>query len=369
MAQQHFFEKATPSSKVKTQLVSKYFWMWLKVIIPHAKKRDNKIAYIDLFSGPGKYKEGDDSTPIAILKSAIEDPNLQQMLVAYFNDTNTNHVKALKENINALNDIDKLKYKPSVNNETVGENIAKSLADITLIPSLVFVDPWGYSGLSINLIGSVIKDWGCDCIFFFNYNRINSGLANPMFMHGKINDVFGADNTNKLRKRLKGLKPAERETTVLNFLKYSLKNVQGNYMLAMRFKSKDKGKTSHFLILVSKNPLAYALMKKLMVEVCTDFVPAIEAFEFNPRRQSQQSLFKIAPIDELAEDLLVKFSRRKLKMKDVYIEHNMGTPYIEKHYKEALLKLEAKGVIKTESKKKRRKNTIGDDVIVIFPSS
>src|SRR5207248_10024637 len=41
--------------------------------------------------------------------------------------------------------------------------------------TFLFVDPFGYKGLSLQLVNSVIKDWGCDCVFFFNYNRISMG--------------------------------------------------------------------------------------------------------------------------------------------------------------------------------------------------
>ena len=60
----------------------------------------------------------------------------------------------------------------------VGKEIVKMFEQMRLVPTLFFVDPWGYKGLSLSLINSVLKNWGCDCIIFFNYNRINMGLHN-----------------------------------------------------------------------------------------------------------------------------------------------------------------------------------------------
>jgi len=40
------------------------------------------------------------------------------------------------------------------------------------------VDPRGYKGLSLGPINSVLQNWGRDCVFFFNYNRVNMGLSN-----------------------------------------------------------------------------------------------------------------------------------------------------------------------------------------------
>jgi len=86
MSENHFFDETSEQSAVKSAIVSKYFWAWAKVIIPSAKKRPGKIAYIDLFAGPGRYEDGTKSTPLLILEKAIEHPDMRNMLVAVFND-------------------------------------------------------------------------------------------------------------------------------------------------------------------------------------------------------------------------------------------------------------------------------------------
>ena len=78
--------------------------------------------------------------------------------------------------IKSLPGIDKLKYAPQVINQEVGTEIVKRFEEMRLVPTLFFVDPWGYKGLSLKLVNAVVKDWACECVFFFNYNRINAGL-------------------------------------------------------------------------------------------------------------------------------------------------------------------------------------------------
>jgi three-Cys-motif partner protein len=90
MSLKKFFTKTTRQSIIKTKIVSKYFWAWAKVIIPSTKKGSNKIAYIDLFAGPGRYEDGTKSTPLLILEQAIADQNLRDMLVTIFNDKDNN---------------------------------------------------------------------------------------------------------------------------------------------------------------------------------------------------------------------------------------------------------------------------------------
>src|SRR6266536_2120114 len=87
-----FFEESREQSLVKSAIVSKYFWAWAKVIMSQIKRGGKKIAYVDLFAGPGRYKDGTKSTPLLVLEQAIANPDLRRMLVTIFNDldsTNT----------------------------------------------------------------------------------------------------------------------------------------------------------------------------------------------------------------------------------------------------------------------------------------
>mgnify|MGYP007070678246 FL=1 len=66
MIDNNFFEKQTVSSRVKASIVSEYFPKYAKIIIK--KHIPEKIRYIDLFAGPGKYEDGNPSTPILVAK-------------------------------------------------------------------------------------------------------------------------------------------------------------------------------------------------------------------------------------------------------------------------------------------------------------
>ena len=178
MANTSFFEMAKDQSQVKAAIVAKYFFVWANVVLPTAMKQNCKIAYIDLFAGPGRYKDGTSSTPLKVLETAIANEKLSQCLVTLFNDRDSESVSSLKAEIERLPKIETLKHRPQVINEEVGSEIVKKFESMRLVPTLFFVDPWGYKGLSLGLINSVLHNWGCDCIFFFNYNRINMALTN-----------------------------------------------------------------------------------------------------------------------------------------------------------------------------------------------
>ncbi|ULQ61056.1 three-Cys-motif partner protein TcmP [Brucepastera parasyntrophica] len=206
MPDNSFFSEQSEASLVKATIISKYFFTWAKVIMGaqdrYSFKSENKIAYIDLFAGPGRYEDGSASTPCMILEKAIEDEKICNRLVAIFNDRDIDNVKSLETTINSIPGIERLKYKPGINNEEVGEEIVKMFEEMNLVPTFFFVDPWGYKGLSLRLINSVLKDWGSDCVFFFNYSRINMGLSNP-FVEEHMSALFGNEKVLELREQLK----------------------------------------------------------------------------------------------------------------------------------------------------------------------
>lgn len=369
MADNSFFDEQSEQSLVKSTIIAKYFDVWANVIISTQKKfpsSDKKIAYIDLFAGPGRYHDGTQSTPLRILKNAIEKPDIRDRLVTMFNDKDEKNARSLENAIKQLPGIKTLKYAPQVHNEEVGDEIVKMFEEENLVPTLFFVDPWGYKGLSLRLVNSVLKDWGCDCIFFFNYNRINMGLRNK-FVEEHMNALFGSARADQLRMQLDGLNPQERELTIIEELCQALKSYGSRYVLPFRFKDNKGKRTSHHLIFVSKNFRGYEIMKEIMAKESSSDVQGVPTFEYNPADMlpRQSLLFQLSrPLDDLADMLLNEFAGQTHKMKEIYEQHSEDTPYIKKNYKNALLKLEEKDIIKSS---KHRSGTFGDSVEITFP--
>lgn len=158
-----FFQEQREQSLIKARIVAKYFSEWANVILSTQKKypqRPQKMAHIDLFAGPGRYNGQSKSTPLLVLETILANPDLAARMVTLFNDKDTANIESLKTAINQLDGIDRLKYAPVFYNEEVGDEIAKMLNGIQIVPSFFFVDPWGYKGLSLSLVSSIIKDWG-----------------------------------------------------------------------------------------------------------------------------------------------------------------------------------------------------------------
>ncbi len=369
MATEGFFDESSEQSRVKAAIVSDYFWAWAKVILPSIRnKADRRLAYIDLFAGPGRYKDQTLSTPLLVLNKAIEDPIMRSHLATWFNDSDVDHASQLRAEIAALPGIARLAFQPQIEAECVGQNIIQRIATWKGIPTLLFVDPWGYKGLSLGLINSVLKNWGCDCIFFFNYNRINAGLNN-LVVKSHMDAIFGVDRANKLRTKLATLTPGERETAIVEELAQALKDLGARFVLPFCFKNEGGKRTSHHLIFATKHPRGYEIMKGIMAVHSSEEHQGVPSFGYCPASSIHPLLFELnRPLSDLEGMLRDEFEGRTVTMKEVFELHNVGRPYIARNYKSVLASLEEKQVIQAfPSRDQRRKGTFGDGVRVVFP--
>jgi len=369
MADNSFFDEGREQSKVKTALISKYFDRWAQIMMATQDKNPRhakRIAYVDLFAGPGRYKDGTKSTPIVILERAIEDEKLRSRLVTLFNDKDGDNSRSLEVAISNVAGVATLSHQPSIMNKEVGSEMVKLFSSFDKVPTLFFVDPWGYKGLSLNLIDTAIKDWGSDCLFFFNYNRVNMGMNNDA-VKPHMDSLFGGTRADLLREKLDRLSPDEREVTIVEEICSAISTMgRGNkFVLPFAFKNESGSRTSHHLIFVSKAVRGYEVMKEVMAEESSSRVDGVASFEYSPATIRQPLLFSLSrPIDDLEDLLLQNFAGKSLNMLNVYESHNVGTPYIKKNYKEALGRLHDRGQIIAPQ---RRKGTFGDKVEITFP--
>lgn len=360
-----FFNESTEQSRIKAAIVSKYFDAWATVIT--RQSHVGRIMYLDLFAGPGRYEDGTVSTPLLILRKAIADPILCQKLVAVFNDVNSDNTKALETAIEALPNVDQLANKPRVWNEEVGENMVKRFKTANLAPTLFFVDPWGYKGLSLGLVNAVVKDWACECVFFFNYNRINMGLPNALVTE-HMNGLFGAEVADRLRGKLGHYSVAERELVIVESICEALNPDGRRFVLPFTFKNEAGNRTSHHLIFVSKSQTGYSIMKDIMANEGSKSEDGIPNFMYNPADKRFPVLFEYGrPLSDLEGMLLTDFIGQELTVKEIFARHNVGKPFVLKNYKAAIMSLESNWLVTTtRTDMNRKKGQCLDSATVKF---
>jgi hypothetical protein len=222
----------------------------------------------------------------------------------------------------------------------------------------------------------MLKDWGCDLLLFFSYNRINAAIDNPLFEE-HLNSLLGKERLSELRQKLKDRSPGERESLILESFTEALKGMGFEYVLPFTFRRPDMNRTSHHLIFVTKHPLAYSVMKEIMAKESSEFNQGVASFTYTKALSAEETplLYLLErPLEDLAGDLLKRFAGQTLTMDEVFERHHIGTPYIKKNYKAALLDLEEQGKISTNPaasnrRKRAGKPTFAGDVMIEFPNA
>ncbi|MFZ3363865.1 MAG: three-Cys-motif partner protein TcmP, partial [Candidatus Acidiferrales bacterium] len=207
---------------------------------------------------------------------------------------------------------------------------------------------------------------------FFNFNRINMGLNNPV-VREHMDVLFGEERADRIREQQAGLGPKDREALIIEELSEALREMGATYVLPFCFKNEQGTRTTHHLIFATKNFKGYEIMKEIMAHESSEQEQGVPSFKYSPASRNFRLLFALSrPLDDLEETLLSDFAGQKLSMVSVYMKHSVGRPYIKTNYKKALTNLEAVGKIEATPPAERRPKrqvqvTFADSVIVTFP--
>jgi three-Cys-motif partner protein len=340
---EEFFETQHTPSQVKSAIVSNYFGAWAAIMTKRANKR--VIGYVDLFAGRGRFEDGSESTPLLILRKAVSEPVLGGALKTFFNDKRADEIVALQREVTAIPGIDRLSHVPQFHSEAVTPQIAERLTEFRVIPTVLFADPFGYIGISLQLLKLLLENQKSEALVFFNTNRIRAGVSNE-FVREHIDALFGAKRAEVVRARVAGLHGDNREQVILDSFQDGLRAIGFRYVVRFRFRSRSADRTSHHLIHCSRHPLAEKIMKEVMDRYSVKDFDGVPLFQV-PRDDSGQGwLFgQDLPPVELAQDLLRQFAGRTLTVPEVMARHSPGTPYVERNYRAALSHLIDEGEV------------------------
>lgn len=359
MKEQNFFEKQTLSSKVKANIVSEYFPKYCSIIIK--KHVPEKIGYLDLFSGPGLYEDGNPSTPILIARNCMKDEDLKNRVWMVFNDKC--YSEQLKENFNKEFPEGTFKYKPHFGHSTVGESqeindfIVKNTCKgrFNEQPSVLFIDPWGYKGIETNVLSQFLSYWGNELFIFINSKRINPALENDKFEE-PMRCLF-PNSYDKVKVEVRNKRTvSERLQFIIDNLgkEYEALLKSRVYYTAFKFQEEDIETTSHFILHLSKNKRGFDLVKQIyndFANVGTIF-DGVNTYTFDVKKITNpvEELFDTNSenIDALKNMLLEEYKGRTITSYDLFEEHQQNCLYSRSHYVKALRRLVEEGAVESE---------------------
>jgi three-Cys-motif partner protein len=369
-----FFQEQSAHSRVKADLIFKYVTAWAKIVLFASRKagKPERAAYIDLFSGPGSYEDGSRSTPLLIIENVLQSKISRDALQTFFNDENEAFITSLKQEIDLIPDVSLLGHASTYRSETASVGLFESFALPTSMPVFVFLDQFGYSEVTSDLIRRIFRHQKCDCAFFFRTSRVIAAVNNSKVI-GTLGRLFGRGMLQELRQSFERDK-SHREEVVLGALQRVMFHAGAKHFLSFPFRIHEKNSSRHHLIYLGKHELGLGLMKEIMGKASSRHVFGVPVLGYSDV-PSNPTLFEIDLIPGLQSELLAAFAGKHLTVAQVYTSHHpRSTQFVLRNYQEALRRLEAEGKISALPAVHRRptrngKVTMSESVVIDFPRS
>ena len=324
------------------------------------------MLFIDGFAGPGKYKGGEDGSPLIVLKAARDHTYRPKNEVIFiFVEADKVRFEHLEQVIDEIRPTLPSNFKVYCVNGRFNEQLTKIFQQLDeqkrkLAPSLVFVDPFGFSHTPLAAITRVLQNKSCEVLITFMYEEINRFLNHPD--HEKTYDeLFG---TTEWRKVLSITEPEQRRRMIHDIY---LAQLQQHAEFVRSFEMLNFGnRTDYFLFFASNNLRGLEKMKEAMWRVDKSGM-----YQFSDYTDARGALKLFG--DEPDFGLLKAILSKQFMGKDVSIEE-LGyfvvaeTPFLRTHIKVQILKpMEAVGEIAVISAKpNRRKGTFPPGTVMTF---
>jgi three-Cys-motif partner protein len=254
--------KIEPHTEAKHEILRRYLEAWLPIM----SKYHARIVYLDGFAGPGVYLGGEDGSPVIALETAVKhvlQANFKE-IVFFFIERDKRRAekleKVLAERFPNLSN--KMKY------HVIGAAFAPTFELVLnkmdeggamLAPTFAFLDPFGFSGLPMKLIGRMMKCEKCEVLVTFMV-----GFINRFMIEGReatLNELFATDEWKKANELEK---PEDRIKFLVNLYEKQLK-CEGGAQYVRSFAMTNKhNQISYYLVFGTKHPKGLEVMKGAM---------------------------------------------------------------------------------------------------------
>ena len=347
-------------TKAKHAILRAYLAAWFPIL----GSRYPRVVYVDGFCGPGRYTGGELGSPLIALEVATGfRDRLPAKVLFLFTDERTDRIEHLRSELAGLS----LPGTFSIDAE-VGrfdqvfvpllEDIEKSGSH--LAPAFVFVDPFGFSGVPFAMVERVLRHPHCEVFITFMVNAVQRFVEHPYDqVRAEIESLFGTD---EVRAAVAG--SGDRSEALRGLYQRQLRS---RARFVRSFEVRDvPGRALYHLFFASNHSLGHLKMKEAMWSADPS-----GGFRFvDDTDRTQLVLLDEDPIERLLGELAKHFSGRDLLSDDVLTHVADDTPFVHKHARTALKRLEERKLIQVAATKvsgeKRKNGTFPEGTRISF---
>ncbi len=351
-----------PHTLKKHEILRRYFQAWLPIMA----KWNQRVLYIDGFAGPGEYSQGEDGSPVTVLKAARDHKYpFKSELICLFVEKDQKRYEHLLKVLRVLEPTLPGNIKYQVVHGTFNEHLTQVLKFLDeqkklIAPTFAFVDPFGFSHTPFSTIERILQNQRCEVLVNFMYEDINRFLGHPDHP-GTFDELFGS---RLWHEALDAASPDERRRKIHSLYLRQLRRVANH---VRSFEMLNRGnKTDYFLFFATKSLLGLEKMKEAMWAIDPS-----GAFQFSDYTDSlgQIALFASSPDYEVLRGIIIaQFGGKRIDIRTLEEWVISETPFLRTHIrKNVLVPMEKEGTVSlVDPKPDRRKGTYPDGTLLKF---
>jgi three-Cys-motif partner protein len=350
-----------PHTAKKHEILRRYFQAWLPIL----GQSNARLLYIDAFAGPGEYIDGEDGSPLVVLKAARDHVlKLTTELMCLFVESEADRYQHLVEVLERIKPTLPSNIKFRALHGKFNDQLPEIFASVEeqrkrRAPTLAFVDPFGFSQTPLSTIAKLMRYPKSEVLVNFMYEGINRFLSVPDRAE-HFDALFG---TPDWREVVNLSDPDERLRAIHDLYLKQLSTV-AKYVRA--FLMVNKSNTPDYFLFFATNSLdGLEAMKHAMWKV--DPAGEFQFSDFTDAKK-QLPLFGGPDYDLLREIITYRFEHTQIEiglLGDWVVEE---TPFLRTHIrKQVLAPMEKEGALTVVNLKPgRRPYTYPDGTILKF---
>jgi len=351
-----------PHTLKKHTILKRYWEAWLPIM----GSWNGRILFIDGFAGPGKYKAGEDGSPLIVLKAARDHTyKVKGEVLFLFIERDKARAEHLAQTIKELNPGLPTNFKYEVANGTFNDEMGSVLNYLDeqkkkLAPAFVFIDPFGFSHTPFNTIARILQNPRSEILVTFMYEEINRFLAHPE-QPQNYDALFGTD---EWRKAIDMKQPEERRRFLHDLYLGQLRKL-AKYVRSFEMLNKGN-RTDYFLFFATNGLLGLEKMKEAMWKVA----PAGD-YQFSDYTDALgvMPLFADKPdFPRLGKILREKFAAKEMPIEAIEEFVIVETPFLKTHIKRNTLAPmeDEQRIVVVASKQGRKRGTFPPGTTIRF---
>jgi three-Cys-motif partner protein len=362
-------------TRAKHELLRRYLGAWFPILASSGWNR--RILFLDGFAGPGVYAGGEPGSPLIALTTLVDHAHSDRLssteFVFLFVEADPSRFASLEAEVASFWSRRPGGQPKNVRVQLYNDEFSSVAAELVaftreqkkqLAPTLAFIDPFGWSGVPLRVIGDLLSFDKCEVLFNFMFDSVNRFVTDERpGVARHFSELFGTDEAE--HRAAASLTSDDRKYFLRDLYMRQLRDWAGfRHVRSFELMDIDRGRTAYFLMFGTRHHKGLQVMKDAMWAL-----DPIGGARFTGFAGGQQMLFGAeVDVEPLKRALLDRFAGEAVSVETIERFVIEETDFKTTQYKKLVLKeLESEGVVVCETPRKRRL-TYPTGTVIRFPT-